>query len=1582
MNLVNFKNLLISIVLGLLGFFLIYNEVYFNLPGTTLLTDLREIFVTISAALLGPIGGIVTGVIASIYDPNPEVLYYVIAQHIVPPVLFAFFYKKVIHKKLPMPFFIIGWILGILLYYHVFYIPVFAITYIIDPDFFNHLVPDLRGTFSLNDLFALFIGWLPEFSFTSLFTALILIALPEKYRKPEWGRTEESDPTRAKLLETAIAKKIYFKNSLAVRLAIWFLLLAVFPLLLLGISIKKDITYSLLENEANTREAIVKEIKPILINFKSDQAADFLSRVNSNVKGETFLIDYTGKYVFISDKGKIGKYVFTEISNSLFNKILSDQNGKLIDYNNDRSISFQRVQYQDQDLFLVSISDPLKIKNLLTKITADLHKKLFIGLVIISLALIVIIHLIIRVPLKSIKQTVDSISAGRYGIQVDTEILSDEIRNLGFALNSMANKITSSEKKYREMAELLPQTLFECDLTGKITYANQNGFNLFGYTKEDINSGINVLDFIHQQDRLKASENIKKLIKGELAKGNEYLAIKKNGNSFPVIIHATYFEENGKVAGLRGILVDITRLKQAEETVKASEEKFRSIIQSLQDMIFIAEADGKISYVSPSVLKILEYRKEELLGSTAFNFIHPDDLVVTANEFRKVTDNTNQGKSLLYRVRKKSGSYIYLESIGINLLSNKFVNGLVIISRDVTERIIYEKQLKESEARLKESQKVAKLGHYDFDIKSGVWISSAVLDEIMGIDKTYTHDYQGWVSLLYDDDRNTMIQYLANHVLKQKKRFNKEYRIIRFSDKKVLWVQGLGNLEFDKDGNPVKMFGTIQDITERKLAQDILFNSEQRFKYIWESTLDAMRLTDENGIIVSVNKAYCDLVDKKREDLEGKNLSEVFLNEFQEAVHKDYIKNFRNKTLASRYECSLELWNNKVIYVQAAHTYLSISRQPLLLLSVFHNITDKKIAEDYLKESEEKFRHAFDYSAAGVSILNLNGNFQKVNSSFAKMTGYSESEFKKLSFKDITYSEDIENSAGIFNDLLEGKTSFSSFEKRYVTKDKSIIWGYVSTSLVRDAENKPQFFISQIVDITERKSAEESIRKLSSAVEQSPAIIMITDTDGSIVYVNPKFSEVTGYSLNEIKGANPKILKTGHSSQDQYADLWRTIKSGNEWRGEFLNKKKNGELYWESAFISPIFDPNGKILNFLAVKEDITEKKKLLSDLIEAKQKAEEMNKIKSYFFANMSHELRTPFVGIMGFSELLSESLQNPEEKYMAQQILKSSKRLTDTLNKILNVTRIEFDNLEIKPVNFDICKLLNDIVILYSNSAQIKNTTIQIVRHKTSLIINTDPKVLEDVLNNLVSNAIKFTENGCITLSIDETEKGQKKYLVLKVSDTGIGIPKEKQEIIWQEFRQVSEGLNRSFEGTGLGLTISKKYIKMLRGEISLESEPGMGSTFTIELPLNIDGSGIIFEDKSIAELSSVEKIPKPEKKPRILYVEDDSIALQYVSITLKNIAEIDTAVDVGQALTLVKKNQYDILMLDINLGRGIDGVELLSRIKEVPGYHSVSAVAVTAYAAETEKNEFLAKGFTHYISKPFSSQELKNLLMKIYN
>jgi len=228
------------------------------------------------------------------------------------------------------------------------------------------------------------------------------------------------------------------------------------------------------------------------------------------------------------------------------------------------------------------------------------------------------------------------------------------------------------------------------------------------------------------------------------------------------------------------------------------------------------------------------------------------------------------------------------------------------------------------------------------------------------------------------------------------------------------------------------------------------------------------------------------------------------------------------------------------------------------------------------------------------------------------------------------------------------------------------------------------------------------------------------------------------------------------------------------------------------------------------------------------------MNKIKSYFFASMSHELRTPFVGILGFAELLEETLTNSEEKEFASQILKSSKRLIQTLNKILDISLLESTEPVLNLTDLDVNELVTETGEMFVQYAKVNNTAINIKAEFAGGKIISDKKLLEAILSNLVNNAVKFTHNGIIEITSKKNTVDETDHLEIKVADTGIGIPREKQAIIWQEFRQVSEGYNRSFEGTGLGLTITKKYIDALSGKIHLESEEGKGSVFTVEFPV----------------------------------------------------------------------------------------------------------------------------------------------------
>ena len=517
------------------------------------------------------------------------------------------------------------------------------------------------------------------------------------------------------------------------------------------------------------------------------------------------------------------------------------------------------------------------------------------------------------------------------------------------------------------------------------------------------------------------------------------------------------------------------------------------------------------------------------------------------------------------------------------------------------------------------------------------------------------------------------------------------------------------------------------------------------------------------------------------------------------------------------------------------------------------------------------------------------------------------------------------------------------------------------------------------VDITKNKETENELRKLSEAVAQSPASIVITDVKGNIEYVNKTFEEISGYSFIDVKKENPRVLKSGQMPQEKYKELWYTISSGKTWRGELLNKKKNGELFWEDVVISPLKDKNGTTVNFLAVKQDITEKKKIVQELIVAKEEAEEMNRVKTIFFANMSHELRTPFVGIMGFAELLTEILTDPETKEMAEGILKTSVRMKDTLTKILNLSKLEINEIQIFPKKIDIHNLINNVYKQFSIAAVKKNLTFNTYVNVTHSVIVTDETSLIEILNNLVSNAIIYTNKGGIKLSAETQIKNENEMLVIKVADTGIGIPPEKHDLVWKEFRQASEGTTRSYQGTGLGLSISKKYVELLGGNIHLKSEEGKGSTFIIEIPVVSNDNSNKLPEKKLDNKINIEP-SEVEVNKKILYVEDDDTSIAVVTLALAKYYSIDTAKNAEIALIKVKDQSFDAILMDINLGRGMNGEELTQVIKKIPGYENIPIIAVTAYASEEDKNEFLSKGMSHYISKPFLIQDLVKLVNEV--
>ena len=255
----------------------------------------------------------------------------------------------------------------------------------------------------------------------------------------------------------------------------------------------------------------------------------------------------------------------------------------------------------------------------------------------------------------------------------------------------------------------------------------------------------------------------------------------------------------------------------------------------------------------------------------------------------------------------------------------------------------------------------------------------------------------------------------------------------------------------------------------------------------------------------------------------------------------------------------------------------------------YENMTKPELVSR-LRQNDKVFEDTFGHVAVGVAHVALNGQFLKINKHFCEITGYPEEEIRENTFHNITFPEDISMQNRARKKVLDGENSSYTIEKRYVKKDRSTIWVNLTVTLIRESCGKPKYFISIIDDITQRKKDDEKMRKLSHATEYSSASVVITDNEGNVEYSNPRFTELTGYSPEEIIGKNPRILKSDKTPPETYIELWKTISSGNEWKGEFCNRRKNGELYWESASISPVKDDENNVTHFIAVKEDITER--------------------------------------------------------------------------------------------------------------------------------------------------------------------------------------------------------------------------------------------------------------------------------------------------------------------------------------------------------------------------------------------------------
>jgi PAS domain S-box-containing protein len=525
--------------------------------------------------------------------------------------------------------------------------------------------------------------------------------------------------------------------------------------------------------------------------------------------------------------------------------------------------------------------------------------------------------------------------------------------------------------------------------------------------------------------------------------------------------------------------------------------------------------------------------------------------------------------------------------------------------------------------------------------------------------------------------------------------------------------------------------------------------------------------------------------------------------------------------------------------------------------------------------------------------------------------------------------------------------------------------------------------IDQFATTTVSKSYVENI------VQSMADPLVVLDPQVKISMVNQAALDLLGYDRSELLG-KPVMTIFAHKGQGRGAAIKQTIEQALAGNVETSFKAKT-DLEVPVSLSSALVREGNDVLGLVIVAKDITQQKKFETELIEAKDKAEQMVQLRDAFLANMSHEIRTPLTGILGSAQVLAEGLEG-DHRNLAKIIEDAGTRLLDTINSVLEMARIEAGEVQPEVEVLNLYEEAEASARVLANVADKRCLLLRVEPPRESVYAQIDRSCLHRILNNLIGNAIKFTREGAITVEIEATQDNA----ILTVRDTGVGISKEFLPHLFDDFKQESTGLKRSHEGSGLGLAITKKLVEMMGGTISVDSIKGIGSAFSVTFPRvpfeqvpeamakdapakqqrkKPDAARYPWEaDDPVVEEPTFAPPPAPEDRPHrdVLLIEDNAQNAYMAKFMLEDY-ETDIATTPQDAIEQVLHHQYRLLLIDINLGADRSGIDLLHEIRGIEGYEMASAVAVTAYALPGDEDRFLNEGFDDYVAKPFRKETL---------
>ncbi len=1179
--------------------------------------------------------------------------------------------------------------------------------------------------------------------------------------------------------------------------------------------------------------------------------------------------------------------------------------------------------------------------------------------------------------------------------------------------------LKKSEERFRQMADLLPQTVFEIDLSGNFIFVNREAYEVFGYTPQDFQKGINVLSMLVPEERQRAKENISQIYSGITVSGNEYKALKQDGTEFPVLIYSSLILENDKPVGIRGILVDISENKKADESISKARNQLQGVLDAATEVSIIAtEPSGIIAVFNKGAEKMLGYKQEEVVGKMTPEFFHlkseinerGEELSVQLNQKINGFDvfvalaNNNKSEIREWTYVRKNGSQIKV-NLGITAVKNEKqeITGYLGIATDITEQKNAERTLKESEFKFKSLFETS--SDAIFIMNESIFLDcNSKTVEIFGCEKDQIvgHSPAQFSPEFQPDGKKSADKALEKTTMALKGEPQFFEWLHKKQDGTVFYAEVSLNRIIIK--GEYLLHAIVRDISERKKAENEIRESEKKYRSLMESLNEAVMFVDNEDRVQFVNKRFTELLGYDTEEIIGEIAHQKLLEPNDYDVLKK-VNSDRTKGISSQYELEFRRKDgSKIEFLISGAPLFDNHGNIVGSIGTMTDISERKKIEQALIESEEKFRSIVQALNDSITIVNGQGIITYQSLSGKKTFGYAQDEIIGKPLLDFFHPDDInsaqEELTNVFQSANDGIPSM------FRIKHKQGQYVFIEAIGINMLANKA---INGIVlvskDITERITSEKLLKyseeRYRITIEQTGQLVYDLDIPSSQIIWSGAVEQLTGYSHQEFQSVNLNgwINMLHPNDQENLLTLLNeAIAHLGHYNVEYRFKIKNGEYIFveDNGIVLP--DENGKALRMLGSMKDISDRKKaefalkLKSNeieiqneeyqqlneeliqtnefLIQAKKRAEESDRLKTAFLTNISHEIRTPMNGILGFAELLKlPDLSEQKNEEFVNLIEQSGLRMLNIINDIVDIAKIESGQIQFQYQQTQVNDIIKQLHAFFRPEAEKKGISLsfEMGLPNNLSIIETDQTKLNQILTNLLKNALKFTGSGSIHFGYHLTGN----MLEFFVNDTGIGIYPEQKEVIFERFIQGSMSLTRNYEGAGLGLSISKSYVEKFGGKIWFESEVGKGTSFFFNMPYNLQYINQIEIQPELAVNKDLQNI-------NILVVEDDENSMIYLKEILENNKNnLFFATDGHQAVETIKKRRdIHIVLMDIKMPI-MDGFEATRQIKQLNP--DIIIIAQTAFAAADDRKKAIQAGCDDYISKPIKRDDLMLLISK---